>query len=330
MRLPKLFEEKEVFWKALDIPVYGTITTGMGSAKKASVVMVAGSGPTDRNWCSPLIPGNNCSGKLLAERLAQNGYTSIRYDKIASGPHVMENLPRFSGRLSMQSHVEELSGAIKALYQEEGVDPDNIFALTNSEGAIHAVNYQLQAGGLKFRGLILTAPPGRTVAEIARKQLAAQISTLQDAELVLKMYDEVVSEFLAGKKMTVDERLPDPVKQLLNGLEAPANLPFTRELWAYRLADRIRSIREPILVIIGKKDVQVDWKEDGEILREALSGHPDVTFSYPQNANHVLKHEELPLDKIKPEIAIARYNAPDARLDEESVNTILTWLNEHS
>ncbi len=326
----KLFEEKEVFWKVLDVPVYGTITISKCSAKKASVVMVAGSGPTDRNWCSPLLPGSNCSGKLIAEMLANNGYTSIRYDKIASGPHVMENLPRVSGRLSMKTHVEELSGAIKTLSQEEDIDPHNIFALTNSEGAIHAANYQLQARELKFKGLILTAPPGRSVAEVARKQLASQIGTLNNSDLVLKLYDEAVSEFLSGKKMNVDERLPDPVKRFLYSLEAPANLPFTRGLWAYRLADSISSISEPILVIIGKKDIQVDWKEDGEILKDALSQHRNVTFAFPQNANHILKHEELPLDKIKPETASALYNAPDARLDDEAVNTILTWLNDHS
>ena len=58
----------------------------------SAVVFVAGSGPTDRNWCSPLLPGTNGSGKLLAEALASQGFVTLRYDKLASGPHVKENI----------------------------------------------------------------------------------------------------------------------------------------------------------------------------------------------------------------------------------------------
>ncbi|WMT50235.1 MAG: hypothetical protein RE472_04505 [Thermoplasmatales archaeon] len=48
---------------------------------------------------------------------------------------------------------------------------DLIFALSNSEGAVHAVNYQLGNFGKKFRGFILTGPPGRSVGDVARSQL---------------------------------------------------------------------------------------------------------------------------------------------------------------
>ncbi len=120
---------------------------------RPAVVFVAGSGPTDRDWCSPLLTGKNGSAKILAEALAEQGFLTIRYDKIASGPHVRENVPKFSGKISMKTHVEELSGVIETILSENKMNSKKLFALTNSEGAIHAVNYQLQATKNQFKGL---------------------------------------------------------------------------------------------------------------------------------------------------------------------------------
>ena len=45
----------------------------------------AGSGPTDRDWTSPLLPGTNGSGAQLALALQARGVGSIRFDKVGSG-----------------------------------------------------------------------------------------------------------------------------------------------------------------------------------------------------------------------------------------------------
>ena len=127
-----------------------------------------GSGPTDRDWCSPLLPGTNGSAKLLAESLAARGFLTLRYDKLASGPLVKKNLQRFSGKLSMQTHLDELAGAVDVALSEKNLNEDGLLALTNSEGAIHAVNYQLQAKRNRFKGLVLTGAPGRAIGTVAR------------------------------------------------------------------------------------------------------------------------------------------------------------------
>ncbi|MEI7771080.1 MAG: hypothetical protein WCI67_13875, partial [Chloroflexales bacterium] len=64
-----------------------------------AVVFVAGSGPTDRDWNSPLIPGTNGSAALLAQALTERGYLTLRYDKRASGPHGIENAQRLAGTI---------------------------------------------------------------------------------------------------------------------------------------------------------------------------------------------------------------------------------------
>jgi len=321
-------QNRELTYDVLGLPVYGTVTRPEGKNQAPAVILVAGSGPTDRNWCSPLLPGTNGSGKLLAEKLAEMGYLTFRYDKLASGPHVKENLPRLIGKISMQSHKEELSGAIRAVIREENVDQRRIFALTNSEGAIHAVNYQLDGYSPKFSGFILTGAPGRSVGDVARKQIEAISQNFPNADIIMEKYDQAVSHFIAGMPVTIDPTLPSPLKQLLQSLEVPANLPFSRELWNYRLSEYIKMIKEPLMVLIGKKDIQVSWQTDGKILEEVLSKQRDASFNYPDNANHVLKHEGLPLEKLTSEYVSKRYNADDAFLDPEAVSCILGWLDK--
>ena len=323
-------EDKEVSWKIFDIPVYGTVTAPTDKEVHDAVIFVAGSGPTDRNWCSPLLLGTNGSAKLLAESLASQGFVTLRYDKVASGPHVRENIPKLVGRISMQSHMEELTGAFETIIAEKNVDKNNLFVLTNSEGAIHAVNYQMQAKSNGFKGLVLTGAPGRAIGELGRSQIFDQIKQLPNAETLMKPYDDAIAEFLANRPMIIDTSLPEGTKLLLQSLETPANLPFSRELWTYRLPENISKVSEPMRVVIGKKDIQVDWKVDAKLLENATAQKTDVSFFYPENANHVLKHEDKPRTELNAQYVSMHYNASDAKLDKEAANAIFDWLQKQA
>ncbi|MDG7002045.1 MAG: alpha/beta hydrolase, partial [Nitrososphaerota archaeon] len=300
--ISKEIEDKEITWKVLDgIVVHGTITSPKDNDAHPAVVFLAGSGPTDRNWCSPLIPGANGTAKLLAEELAKLGYVSLRYDKLGSGPHVKENLPKFTGRVSMQTFMEELSAGVETILSEKNVDGSRLFALTSSEGAIHAVNYQLHAKKSQFKGLVLTGAPGRAIGDVSRTQFLGPSRAFPNGEILMKHYDEAISDFLAGRRIVIDPSLPRSIEPFFHALENPTNLPFSRELWTYNLSDYITRIVDPILIIIGKKDIQVDWQLDGNPLETALEHNNQASFAYPENANHVLKHEEMPREKLTPE-----------------------------
>ena len=326
----ELTENKEVSWKVLDIDVYGTITSPTDKETHSVVIFVAGSGPTDRDWCSPLLPGTNGSGKLLAETLASQGFVTLRYDKLASGSHVRENISKLVGKISMQSHMEELKSAVETITAEKNVNKDSVFVITNSEGAIHAVNYQLQPKSNRFNRLILTGAPGKAVGELGRSQIVDQIKHLPNADILMQQYDNAIADFLKNKSMLIDASLPEGIKLLLQSLQNPASLPFSRELWMYRLAEYIDKVKEPILVVIGKKDIQVDWKVDGKILENSTSNNASVSFVYPENANHVLKHEDKPRETINAQYVPLHYNAPDMELDMEASNAIFVWLKKQS
>src|SRR5713226_5009895 len=105
---------------------------------------------------------------------------------------------------------------------------------------------------------------------------------------------------------------------LLQSLATPANLPFARELWMADAAPLLGQVDVPVLVIIGKKDIQVGWQADGEPLQRAAAGHEEVTFLFPENANHVLKQELRPREDVAPAEMAESYNGSDTRLDPQA------------
>jgi fermentation-respiration switch protein FrsA (DUF1100 family) len=319
----------EVTWQMGDTSVYGTMVKPVGPGPFPALVMVAGSGPTDRDWNSPLLPGTNGSARMLEETLAQAGFASLRYDKRVSGPHARENLPFLIGRLTMQSHVDEFAGAVRTLASQPYVRSDRIFALANSEGTLHALNYQLHSPAIPLAGLVLIGPPGRAVGAVARSQLAAQVAALPNGYALLALYDQAIARFQAGEPINPDPALPEGVQMLLKGLETPANRPFARELWLADAAPLLSQVDVPVLAVIGKKDIQVDWQADGEPLRRAAAGHENVTFLFPENANHVLKQELRPRSELTAAEVTASYNGPDTRLDPQAMDDILKWLATH-
>jgi uncharacterized protein len=323
------FASSEVQWSVDSLTVHGTLITPVGTGPFPAVVLVAGSGPTDRDWCSPLLPGNNGSARLLADELARAGFASLRFDKRAAGPSARQNVQALVGKLSMQSHEDEVAGAVATLAARPDIRRALIFALGNSEGTIHVLHYQLHNPERPFAGLVLAAPPGRSVGALARTQLAAQLAPLPEAESLLRLYDEAIGRFVAGEPAAPDPTLPQVMKALIQGLESPVNLPFARELWITDPASLLEHVSGPALVVIGKKDLQVDWRLDGDPLERAAAAR-DVTFRYPDNANHVLKFEARPRAQLSAANIVQSYNGDDTRLDPEVVATIIDWLRARS
>jgi pimeloyl-ACP methyl ester carboxylesterase len=321
--------DEQVSWEVDDINVEATLTRPDGDGPFPAVALVAGSGPTDRNWNTPLLPGTNGSAALLAQVLTDQNFITLRYDKRASGPHVQENMSRLMGKVSMQGHIEELAGGVRSLASRPDVDPKRLFALTSSDGCIHALNYQRQAVTFPFAGLILTGAPARSIGEVARGQIAAQLAAVPGGDALLAAYDAAMADFAAGRPVIVDDSLPETLRMVIGAATAPMNLPFARELWVTDPIQLAASVTTPLLVIIGKKDIQVDWQVDGSRWEALAKERNTITVVFPDKANHVLKHEAQTHEQLTPDYLANNYNAAGLELDTEVVDTIVSWLNAH-
>lgn len=320
--------EMPVSWQVDGMEVQATLTHPQKEGVLPAVIMVAGSGPTDRDWNTPLLPGTNGSAALLAEALSAAGFIALRYDKRASGPHAMENMTRLAGKVSMQSHVDELAGGLRLLARREDVDPKRLFILTNSEGALHALNTYHQSLEPAVAGLVLTSAPARPVGVLGREQIAAQVAAVPGGEKLLAAYDAAMADFAAGRPVNVDESLPEGMRMLIGGVSAPVNQPFARELWTIDPARLLEEVSIPVLVVLGKKDIQVDWQKDGDVFEALAKKHRNIQIVILENANHVLKFEPKPRSELNAVEASTSYNAEGTRLDGEVVKAVLDWLRK--
>ncbi len=329
----------EVVSEDIDIVVgervlYATVTSPRAAGKYPAVVLYAGSGPTDRDWNNPLMPGSNGSGKLLAEHLSRHGAVVLRFDKQGSGQSALGK------DLSWASMVADGLAAVDLLAEAAMVDPDRIFVAGHSEGALHALKMIRKAPG-KIAGLLLLAAPGRPLREVLLAQRERQFRYLAGLdgaalEAEMKPLRDGLATFFAGASV-------DPVttskhvnlQRLVATLVAPETAALVRELYSFDPAEVISEVAAPILILYGGKDLQVSADLDGKLLHEpATLGSGDVTLHVAANADHVFKSEAMPLTELlKPEVfpqVAFRYNADDRVLDQEAAVTIVNWMVKRS
>ena len=154
----------------------------------------AGSGPTDRDWTSPLLPGRNGSGEQLALALQERGVGSIRFDKVGSGVNMPKSTApadlKMLDVLSLAHYVDEAEAAFDELANRDGCG--TIFLLGHSEGSIHASSAAIaKQADPRFGGFISLSGPSRSILETAIEQIRAiHIKTGSDAAVVDKALDD--------------------------------------------------------------------------------------------------------------------------------------------
>ena len=80
-------------------------------------------------------------------------------------------------------------------------------------------------------------------------------------------------------------------------------------------------------MVLGKKDIQVDWQVDGALFEAFAQTHDQIRVLYMENANHVLKFEPRPRAELTPADAMATYSGDGIGLDPDAVEAILSWLS---
>ncbi len=155
------------------------------TAAVPGVLIVAGSGPVDRNG-SVGVPGTPTEIHMdlyrwISDLLAARGIASIRYDKITSGATGIGSYSEDPSKLVAQSFdkifVDPARAALAYLAEQPGVDPQKLLVLGHSEGGLIAMLLaSADASGPAPAGLILAEPSYARLLDVVSRQLAEQIA----------------------------------------------------------------------------------------------------------------------------------------------------------
>lgn len=233
------------------------------------VLIIPGSGPTDRDGNSPLGI-KAATYRLLAEELAIHGVTTVRIDK--RGMFASAGACPDANAVTVEDYVVDIQSWINAIREKTG--NKCVWLLGHSEGGLVALKTAQQAKDIC--GLILIATPGRPLAEVLKEQLRANPAN----EPLLTQSDVAINTMVAGKRFDVEGMHP-----ALAPLFREAVQGFLISLFKIDPTQLAARVKIPVLIIQGERDLQVGVR-DAQMLKAASATAKLVLLP---DANHVLK-----------------------------------------
>ena len=242
----------------------GTLTVPILKGTFPVALIIAGSGPTDRDGNNPQMKNNSLL--LLAHELAAQGIASIRYDKrgigASKGALISEENLRF------ENYAEDAKAWVAQLKSDSRFN--KLIVIGHSEGSLLGLLACEQADVF-----VSLAGAGRPIDVILKEQLAVQ---LKGKKKLLRAVDEGLSKLKKG------ELVEDAPKELF-ALFRPSIQPYLISWMKYDPADEISKLKIPVIIIQGSTDLQVQVK-DAELLHAAS---PGSRYILVEGMNHIFK-----------------------------------------
>jgi|HubBroStandDraft_6_1064221.scaffolds.fasta_scaffold114009_2 alpha-beta hydrolase superfamily lysophospholipase len=296
--------DQPVSFQAGGLTVYATYRhPAAATSHRPAVLLIAGSGPTDRNGNSALLPGSIDTLKTLADWLSADGVASLRYDKLGSG---QTGLGPYAGRpaaIGIVPFEQEAAAALRFLARQPGVDPARLGVIGHSEGALFAL---LLADGTDPKGsgpgplppvhaLGLLEPLSERYLDVIADQVDAQAAAAQRAGQITSAEASSLTHALAAgiaqlrATGTVPAALPGGLASILN----PANALFLSQADRYdpaQLATRL-SPGLPVIITCSTADSQVTCGEVRHLLSGLGDAQANTDFVMLTGVDHVLKQD---------------------------------------
>jgi len=266
------------------------------ASKEKVVLIIAGSGPTDRNGNSAMGLENN-SLKMLAEGLAENGISALRYDKRGVARSQIKNFSEAD--LSFDDLVADAKNWINWL-EKEGYN--RVIVAGHSQGSL--VGMLAAQDNERVSGFVSIAGAGKDLGSTLVAQITAQSAELGAQSKIL------MDSIVAGHS-------PEQINPFLASLFRPSIFGFLQSYGKYNPSEEIRKLTIPVMVINGTTDIQV-----GVAHAQSLTSDTDFDLKIYEGMNHVLK--EAPLDRNK---NIATYSQPDLPLFSGLIDDITKFIN---
>jgi pimeloyl-ACP methyl ester carboxylesterase len=281
-------------------PLEGTL---LEAGKSAPVVLIIpGSGPTDRDGNNPL--GVTAAPyRLLAEALAAKGVSSARIDK--RGMFGSKAAVADANKVTIADYAADTHNWVEAIHKRTGAKC--VWVLGHSEGALVALASAQNPDGMC--GVILVSGAGRRMSDIIREQLRANPANAPVLDSAMAAIDSLEQ----GRHVDVTDMHP-----ALQRLFAPQVQDFLIDMFRQDPARLAAAVKLPMLIVQGERDVQVSVAD----AKALATAQPKARLVLIPAMNHVLK------DVASDDRAanVATYADPSLPVDSTAVDAIASFV----
>ena len=288
--------EKTVLLKTGTGDLEGTLMVPAPNNLNMVALLIAGSGPTDRDGNNSGMKNNSL--KMLAQELSKNGIASLRYDK--RGIAKSRSAGPKEADLRFDNYVDDAKGWI--LYLKNELKFNKIIVIGHSEGSLIGMIASQDKNVNKY---VSIAGAGQPADKIIREQLKNQPPSVTIAA------NSILDSFVKGKTV---ENTPPELAPLFRSSVQPYMISWIK----YDPQKEIARLKIPVLIIQGTTDIQVSLA-DANRLAKAL---PKAKLAIIEGMNHILK--TAPADQ---NLNIATYSQPDLPLKKELIANLIPFLN---
>ena len=245
--------------------IHGTLSVP-DNASRTAVLIIAGSGPTDRNGNSSVTGIATNTYKMLADSLAARGYASLRYDK--RGVAASAAAATDESQLTFEAYIDDAAAWAEWLAADERFD--RVVLAGHSEGGLIALVAAKRSD--KVAGVITLAGVGESIDATLRRQLGTQPEPYRSECM------RIIDELKAGR--TVSDPMPE-----LAALFRPSVQPFLISQMRYEPSTEARTLSQPLLVVQGTTDIQINLNDAIKL----STVNPRTRLAIVSEMNHVLK-----------------------------------------
>lgn len=231
------------------------------------VIIIAGSGPTDRDGNSPMTKNNSL--KYLAEGLNQNKIATFRFDK-RTVKMSQQSSPDID-KIVFDDFVKDMKQIIEKFKNDSRFS--KIILAGHSKGSL--VGMLAAVDNPNVDAFISIAGAGQAIDYVIVEQLHRQMPQL--AENARQSFDDMKSKGVSK------DYLP-----LLASIFNPNIQPFMLTWMKYNPQEEIAKLNMPVFIINGTEDVQINTDE-AQLLHKAS---PESELLIIENMNHVFKRIE--------------------------------------
>ena len=274
----------------------GTLTNPSTGEVENLVILIQGSGPTDRDGNQSMAKNDGI--KKIARRLAENGIASFRYDKRI---FKMQELKIEEKDLRFDDFVKDARD-ILIYFQEKG-QYKNLIVAGHSEGSLIGI----LASKDHANAFISLAGAGEPIDNIIVEQVNKMAPQLgQNARTAFNEIKE--------KGQTTN------YNPMLESLFRSSVQPYMYSWMQYDPSEEIKKLDIPVLIINGTSDIQVEEKQ-AELLHNAKE---DSKLVLLEDMNHIFRKVESD-DRL---VNTKSYNEPARPLHPELIAVITKFIKE--